>query len=110
MRIRNLRDRIQFRRSALSDDGFSRVESFSDYGDPVWAKYQDIGDGERWRAGGLEANVTSRFTVRRTSFTRALTPKDEIQFDGDDYKIFGIKRSEKDRRFLEITAGRRVDT
>lgn len=101
--------RVQFRRAAKSDDGFtSGKKTWGDHGSPVWAEKKDISDGERWRAGEVGASITTRFTVRSSTFTRDLTPKDRLTCDSIAYDIHGIKEiGRRDR--LEITASARVD-
>lgn len=101
--------RVQFRRSALSDDGFtSGAEAWADHGGTISAQRNDISDGERWRAGEVGASITARFTVRSSGFTRAITPKDRLICDGREYDIVGIKEIGRNR-FLEITAAARAD-
>lgn len=109
MRARDLNKRIQFQRAVKGDDGLSKTHSFDDHGDPVWAKKEDLGDGERWRAGEVGAQVTTRFVVRKSSFTSDISPKDLITHGGLEYQIFGIKELKADCRFLEITTAARTD-
>jgi len=101
--------RIQFRRASLVDDGFSQVEDFEDHGVAMWAKKNDVSDGERWRAGEVAAAITTRFMVPWSAFTVDLTPKDRLVCEGEEYEITGIKEAAGRRRWLEITAGARVD-
>lgn len=101
--------RIQFRRAATDDDGFAQTEDFADHGTPVWARKADISDGERWRAGEVQAHVTTRFVVRWSSFTSDITPKDRLVCDGLSYDIFGIKEGSGRRQWIEITAAARND-
>ena len=49
------RDRVQFRRAALVDDGFADAEVWADLGAPVWAAKTDVSDGERFRAAQVQA-------------------------------------------------------
>jgi len=100
--------RIQFRRYTLSDDGFTQSPTWADHGTPVAASKRDVSDQERWRAGELAAHISCRFTVRSSTFSRDITPKDRISHDGLEYDISGIKEiGRRDR--LEITAAARVD-
>lgn len=99
---------IQFRRYTLTDDGFAQVEAWADHGAPVRASKLDISDGERMAAGEVSAALTARFHVRSSAFTRALTPKDAIAYNGETFDIFGIKEIGRNNR-LEITAGAKVD-
>ena len=101
--------RIQFQRFTLTDDGFGQVEAFANLGKTIAAGKRDISDGERMRAGEVSAQITSRFHVRSSAFTRDLTPADRLVYDGRTYSIYGIKELEGRKRLLEITAGARVD-
>lgn len=105
---RHLDRRVQFRRASLTDNGLEQVETFADHGSPVWASKTDVSDGERWRAGGVGASITTRFVVRSSTFTRGLTPKDRLTCAGLEYDISGIKEIGRLDR-LEITASARVD-
>lgn len=99
--------RIQFRRAAPLDDGFQEVEEFADHGDPVWASKTDVSDGEKMSAGAVSASLTARFVVRSSAFTRDLTAKDALTYNGVTFAIFGIKEIGRNDQ-LEITAGAEV--
>lgn len=101
--------RIQFQRFTLTDDGFGQVEAFANLGNAIAAGKRDVSDGERMRAGEVSAQITSRFHVRSSAFTRDLTPADRLVFEGKTYNIYGIKELEGRKRLLEITAGARAD-
>lgn len=105
--------RVQFLRGTMADDGLSSSLQWNaadvtadHHGTPVWAKKKEISDGERWRAGSVEANLTTRFVVRWSNFTAALTAKDRLICEGVMYNIVGIKEIEGRRQWLEITAAR----
>lgn len=100
--------RIQFYRATLEDDDVARTEVFAAHGDPLWASKVDVSDGERALGGGVSASLTSRFVIYSTSYSRDLTPKDQIEFDGNRFNVSGIKTRGRNR-FLEITAGAKVD-
>lgn len=100
--------RIQFRRFTEVDDGFQMVEQWADHGTPVWAEKTDISDGERLRSGEVSASLTARFVVRSSTFTRGITAKDAIRYDGKTFEIFGIKERGRNHE-LEITAGAEVN-
>jgi len=104
----NLDRRVQFLRATLADDGFGQVETFTNHGQPVPAERRDISDGERWRAGEVQAHVTARFRVRWSAFTSGITPKDRLTTEGRTFDIVGIKELDR-RRTLEITAAARID-
>lgn len=100
--------RIQFQRAVIVDDGLASAESWDDHGTPVWAAKTDVSDGERWRAGEVSANITTRFQVRWSQFSADITPKDRLTYDGRIYDIVGIKEIGR-RVGLEITAAARAD-
>ena len=105
----NLDRRVQFLRATLTDDGFGQVEAFAPHGAPEPAAKSDVSDGERWRAGEVQAHITTRFTVRWSAFTADLTPRDRLTCEGRSYDISGIKETGGRRRWLEITAAARAD-
>ena len=100
--------RIQFRRFTETDDGFSIVKNWANHGTPVAASKTDVSDGEKMRSGEVSASLTSRFEVRSSAFTRALTAKDALTYNGETFQIYGIKEIGRNRR-LVITSGARVD-
>lgn len=76
----------------------------------VWAERKDVSDGERAAAGQIGSFVMSRFVVRSTSTTKAITPVDRISHAGAFWNIKGIKETAEGRnRFLEFTAVRDTD-
>ena len=87
-----------------ADDFGGAIEGWQDVAQKEWAEKRDVSDGERWSAGEVAAQVTTRFVVLSNTNTRAITPKDRITLDGVTYEIFGIKEIGRRRR-LEITAG-----
>lgn len=100
--------KLQFRRAALVDDGFSSVETWSNLGAAVWASKADISDGERWRAGAVAASVSARFRVRWSNLSSGITPADRLVCDGREYDIANIKELGRKVGF-EITASARAD-
>lgn len=101
--------RVQFRRATLADDGFGMSETWTDHGAPIWAQKVDVSDGEKFRAGQVQAQITTRFMVRWSRFSAGLTPKDRLVCDGVAYDVTGIKESGARRTFFEITAAARAD-
>lgn len=76
----------------------------------VRAMRRDVSDGERMAAGQVGSFLMTRFTVRSSTSTRGLTPKDRIVHEGGTWSIHGIKEANEGRkRFLEITAARDAD-
>jgi SPP1 family predicted phage head-tail adaptor len=89
-----------------------RKSGVNDFGEPVdewttlvtvWANVAPVSDGERWRAGEVQAHITTRFQVRSSAFTRGITPKDRLICGGLTYDISGIKEVGR-LDLLEITA------
>ena len=109
MRTGRLDRYVQFQRATLSDDGFQMVEAFANHGTRISANRKDVSDAERYRANEVSAIITTRFVVRYSSFTAALTPKDRLTCEGRSYNISGIKEMDGRRQYLEITAAARVD-
>jgi SPP1 family predicted phage head-tail adaptor len=101
--------RVQFRRFTLIDDGFAQVESWVDYGPPVWAQRRFVSDGEQVAAAQVAARITARFLVRLTFATGEITPKDRLICEGREYDITGVKEIGR-REGVEITAAARADT
>jgi SPP1 family predicted phage head-tail adaptor len=103
-----LNRRVQFLRKAQAVDGFGYAETWQNAGASQAASKKDIGDGERWRAGEVQAHVTTRFVVRYSAFTRDINPGWRLNCEGQVYDIFGVKELEMNR-FIEITAAARND-
>ncbi len=104
----NLDHRIQFQRATVVDDGLTETLVFAAHGDAVWGSRKDISDGERWQAGALHAQVTTRFVVRWSAFAAGITPKDRLDCGEMGYEIVGIKVIGR-RKLIEITANARID-
>jgi len=100
---------VQFRRYEEVDDGFGESENWQDHGPLIHASKTDVSDAERWRAGEVSANITTRFVVRWTSFTRDITPKDRMVCEGLEYDITGVKEGRGRRQWIEITTSARSD-
>lgn len=85
------------------------VETWSDLG-TVWAKRYDASAAESYRAAEVGAEISTRFTVRYSSLTRTLTPKDRISFDGKLFNITGCREpAGTTRQWIEIDATARAD-
>jgi len=109
------RDRlITFQRNGGAKDAFGgQLEAWAaltvgDWGGSEWAEKQDVSDGERWKAGEIDAQVTTRFRTLWHDGTAAVLPSDRITLDGESYDISGIKEIGR-KRGLEFTANRRSD-
>lgn len=99
---------IQFRRAALVDDGFAKIEVWADHGDPVWAERLIVSDGERWRAQTVEARITVRFRIRWSEAVADIGPRDRLVCEGQEHEITGVKEIGR-RRGIEISAAARAD-
>ena len=104
----NLDRRVQFRRKELASDGMGYAEAWANYGLPQPANRQDISDGERWRAGEVQAHVTTRFVIRYSAFGASINPGWRLVCEGLEYDIFGVKQQGR-KQWLEITAAARND-
>lgn len=107
--------RIQFRRASVVSDGFGgrlgwNTESpeLDNYGAPVWGGRRDVSDGEKASAGTVYSEVSARFVIRSSSFSRSITPKDRLVEGGRVFEIVGIKEIDRLNR-VEITAVARTD-
>lgn len=95
--------RVQFRRSEKVDDGYATAERFQDHGTPVWASRRDVSDAEKASSGTVFAELSARFRVRSSEFTRGLSPTDRLLEGSTEFQIIGIKEIGR-RYLLEITA------
>lgn len=101
--------RVQFRRATLADDGFQQAPTWANLGNPVWAEKKDVSDAERVRAQEVNAQLTTRFRVRRSTFTEGITPKDQLVCEGVAYEITGKKEVDRRRMMFELTTVARID-
>ena len=100
---------VQFQRYTETDDGYGVKQTWANHGSPIWASKKDVSDGEKAAAGWIEATLVSRFVVRWSAFTAAMTPADRLACGGMAYEIIGIKEGKGRRRWIEITATGRND-
>jgi SPP1 family predicted phage head-tail adaptor len=75
----------------------------------VWANAAPVSDGERMRAGETLAQMQVRFTVRFSSTTSTVDPRDRLTFDGRTFDINGTKLVGRNA-YIEITATARAET
>ncbi len=76
----------------------------------VWASRQDVSDAEKVTADQVNAVRSSRFVIRSSIKSRAITPNDRINYNSLLWDIHGIKETREGRkRFLEITAMAQAD-
>jgi head-tail adaptor len=96
--------RVQFLRSEMIDDGLStRPGPFEPLGDVVFAERRDISDAEKFTASTIVAVLSTRFTVRSSTFTRGILRTDRLTCEGQTFGIVGIKQVGGRLTFLEIT-------
>lgn len=96
---------VTFERFTLTDDGFGSVESWAPYGGPIWALRQDVKDSEKFAAGQVQAQISTRFHVRSSAFTRTIDARDRITCEGTTFNILGVKQVHPGRRqLIEISA------
>lgn len=108
--------RIRFERDQLGRDdmGGTTSEGWAPLG-TVWANRADASDGETYKAEETAGTRVTRFRVRSSRMTRAVTTKDRISFRdaiaGEQlYEILGVKETTQGRnRFLEFSAVVRTD-
>ena len=75
----------------------------------VWANVKPVSDGERLRAGETLAQMQSRFTIRYSTTTANVDPRDRLIYGGREYDINGVK-FEGRNNLIEITATARAET
>ncbi|MEY8826891.1 head-tail adaptor protein [Sedimentitalea sp. XS_ASV28] len=105
MNASKLDRRITIMRGTMTDDGFGGVlTSYWPIG-TIWAHRVDVKDAEKFQYGGINATLTSRFTVRSSDFSRGIKTTDRLLHDGLDWNVTGLKESADGRlRFIEISA------
>jgi SPP1 family predicted phage head-tail adaptor len=95
--------RITIQRVTTAPNEFNEpIETWRDLV-TVFASKQDISDAERWSAGAIGAEITTRFQIRYSSQLAALDNRDRVIFDGRVFDIAGVKEIGR-RKGLEITA------
>lgn len=100
-----LEHRVLVLNSSKSEDTFGGVV------DDEWvvvatvrAEYLPVSDAERLRAAAIQQKTEARFKVRKLRNVSAIDGTYRLRFDGDDWRIEGVKPV--GRGFLEITAWR----
>lgn len=101
--------RITLERFTTTQDDFNNdVEAWTPLA-TVWAAYEPIRDGEKFRAGETAAGLSARFTIRHSAQVADLNPKDRLTFKGITYAILNVKEAEGRNVALEITCAARGD-
>jgi SPP1 family predicted phage head-tail adaptor len=105
---RDRKERVTIQRATITYNQFNEpVETWADLA-TVWAKRMDASAGESYRAQEVGAQITTRFTVLRTSVIANVNPKDRISYDGRTFNITAV-REVKRNRWLEIDAVARAE-
>lgn len=100
---------IQRATVAVAGDYGEPIETWSDLV-TIWAKRHDASAGEAYRAAEVSAQISVHFTVRYSTVTNSITPKDRILFNGDLYNITAKREPLGTRRqWIEIDAVARAD-
>lgn len=108
MQAGKLDRRITLQRATVTRDEYNEpVEAWGDIA-TVWASYEPIRDGERFRAGERAAELSARFQIRYSSTVADLGPEDRLTFEGKVYEIVHVKEIGR-REGLEITTTARGD-
>ncbi|UUP19509.1 phage head closure protein [Nitratireductor thuwali] len=98
--------KITIRRFTSVPNEFNEpVETWSDFLPNIWARREDVSDGEKFAAGQVGSSLRSRFVIRSSTASRTVTPVDRLVHEGSTYNIHGVKETKEGRRrFIEITA------
>lgn len=80
--------RITILRAAKAQDPGSgeEIETWAPLA-TVWASWRRASAREQLAAAEISAEVTDVFTVRFSSVTRTITPKDRVRYDGREYNL-----------------------
>lgn len=104
--------RIQLQRAGVETNAANEdVPVWAPLGPARWAEETPLSDGERIRAQGVGAAVTTRWRVRWCQVLADLSPADQLVEvpRGPDapvvHGITGVKKAGGRRQFLEITSG-----
>jgi SPP1 family predicted phage head-tail adaptor len=95
--------RIQVQRVEIQANEFNEpVETWVDLVS-VWAERKEVSARERLAAQQVGAELTTRFTIRYSSQTKDINPRDRIVFDGNIYNITATRNIDRNR-WREIDA------
>jgi SPP1 family predicted phage head-tail adaptor len=107
-KIGTLDRRMTIQRATVTLNEFNEpVETWSDHA-RVWTRRRDASATESYRAQEVGAQITARFTVRWSSQTEDLNPRDRLSFDGRLYNITAVRDVGRNR-WREIDAVARAD-
>ncbi|RZJ01818.1 MAG: head-tail adaptor protein [Brevundimonas sp.] len=100
--------RITIQRATVTRDEYNAEVSTWATMANVWAAYEPIKDGERFRAGERAAELSARFQIRYSSQVAGVTAEDRLTFDGKTYEIINVKEIGR-REGIELTTVARGD-
>lgn len=102
--MRRLDRRVTLLRKGGAKDPLGRpADDFASIG-VFWGAFTQIRDGERIRAGHVEALSAARIVLRWGALTSGLTAKDRLRIEGREWQISGVKEIGPRRRWIEVTA------
>lgn len=101
--------RVTVERATATAGPFNEpVETWSPLLTNVSAAKTDIRDGERFRAGEVMADATTRFLLRWNTLSGTIDARDRLVCEGRTYSIVGVKEVGR-REGVEITTASRVE-
>lgn len=108
MKAGKLDRRITIQRAMITRDDYN--EEVSTWADlcTVWAAYEPVRDGERFRAGERAAELSARFQIRWSSKVAEVSAEDRLMFQGKVYEITHTKEIGR-REGIELTTVARGD-
>lgn len=108
IRAGELDRRITIQRALITRDAFNaEVETWTDLC-TVWAKYEPVRDGEKFRAGERAADLSARFTIRHSSQVADINGRDRLIFENRTHQIINHKEIGR-REGIELTTVARSD-
>lgn len=109
MRAGQLDHRVTIRRAVVERNAFNEaVDVWHDLV-TVWAMRRDASAAESYRAHEVDAEITTRFTIRWSALAATIDPRDRIRFRGAEYNITAVRDVGR-REWREIDAVARAET
>lgn len=100
--------RITFLRFTSAPNGFNeQIQTWADL-KTVWANVVDASASESYRAQEVGASISVRFTVRWSSISSGINPKDRIRYADREYDITAVRNVGRNV-WREIDAVARAD-
>lgn len=105
----NLDRRIQIQRATVAPSPYNEpIETWLTVSE-LWAGVKDVSAGEAYKAAEVDAEISTRFTVRFSHFANGINPKDRVVWDGKTYNITAVRRVQNRDSYIEIDAVARAD-